>query len=352
MTGPTAARPRPARRVQRARLGALLGALAAGLGCLAGCGAAADGADDPARPAATSAPSPTATAAAGPPPSATAAIPTQAAPPPPPPVPTEEDTAPSLPEGFVRLGSDPASLEEAAPVACGVFQVENVRGDPRVWEPFVRVTGPGGRRAYEAHGRRYDVDAGVQARMSLVADVCGDLTGDGVPELVLTERTMGAHCCYTHYVVSLTAPTRTLLRWDKGDSGNGLWPAKLVPGPTWQLRSVDLVSPPFDVEAGDPSVSYSGIPGYPIVFDLVGGAYVKRTFRFADALRAERDAERARCATRPGCEPYVLYDWGMALLVGDWERTKEALVPDPEERAPLERRAAAMLARMRAQLGR
>lgn len=332
------------------RPAAVVAAAILGLTSLGGC-SGVDGAAPAAAPAPRPAPSTPAGAtpptSAGPAPGATPVTSS-----PPPPAPVAEEAEPPLPAGFVRVASDPDALDAATPVACGAFQVTNVRGDPRVWEPFVRVTGPGGRKVYEAHGRRYDLDAGVQVRMSLVADVCGDLTGDGVPELILTERTLGAHCCYTHYVVSLTAPTRNLLRWEKGDSGNGLWPAKLKAGPAWQVRSVDLVSPPFDVEAGDPSVSYAGMPGFPIVFELVGDTYEKRTFRFADALRAERDAERARCATTPGCEPYELYDWGMALLVGDWDRDKATIVADPELRAPLDRRAAAMLARMKQQLGR
>lgn len=122
-----------------------------------------------------------------------------------------------LPPGFVRmlLPLPPSS----GPIACGRFRVENVFDDPTRFEPRVVVRDEQGRRVYEARGRRYQLGGPgePEARMALLVDSCGDLTGDGVPELVMTESTVGAHCCYTHYVVSLTATPRRLLMWEKGD---------------------------------------------------------------------------------------------------------------------------------------
>ncbi len=239
-----------------------------------------------------------------------------------------------------------------AVATCGRLKVENRRGDPKVYEPFVVVTDAAtGKKIYEAHGRRYDVGGGQSFRMELTASLCGDLTGDGVPELVLTERTIGAHCCYTHYVATLSSPSKLIWTWEKGDSGNAVRPLKLKPGKAWQLVSVDLVWPPFKVDEGDPAVSYAGVPGFPIVFDLVGGQYQKRTFAFLEGLKEERDAQRARCAARSDCEPDELHDWGMALMFDEWDAEKAKIVPDAELRVQLDRRAAAMRERLRAQLG-
>jgi hypothetical protein len=257
------------------------------------------------------------------------------------------------PEGFVYVPGifdEPEGTSKSA--LCGALKVENVRGDPNVFEPYVVVTDTKtGKKIYEAHGRRYDLGGVKPSLMQLTASLCGDVTGDGIPELLLSERTEGAHCCYTYYVTSLTRPSKLIMTWDKGDSGNGFWPVKLEPGKAWQIESVDLVWPPFKAEEGDPAVSYAGVPGFPIVFDLVGGTYQKRTFAFIDALKKERDEERAACGKRGDCDPYELHEWGMAVMFDEWDTQKEKIIPDPDLREQLDRRAKEMKKRMRAQLG-
>lgn len=242
---------------------------------------------------------------------------------------------------------------ESKSALCGKLRVENVRGHGEVYEPFVMVTDTiTGKTIYEAHGQEDDWGDGQKKLRELTASACGDVTGDGVPELLLTEKTMGAHCCYTHYVTSMTSPTQLIMAWEKGDSGDGVWPVKLKPGPVWQIQSVTLVSPPFDVEAGDPPVPYAYVPGFPIIFDLVSGQYQKRTFAFLDVLRKERDQDRAACITRPNCESNHLYEWGMALMLGEWEAQKEQIVPDDVAlRERLDVRAFLMKKKLRAQLG-
>lgn len=261
-----------------------------------------------------------------------------------------DDGPPPLPSGFVAI---PQPFDEGLkPIRCGNLQVENVRDDEKVFEPFVVVTdSTTGKKIYEAHGRRIEYEPGTVSHMSLAADVCGDLTGDGIAELILTERTLGAHCCYTHYVASLTSPSKLIMTWEKGDAGHGVWPVKLKPGKAWQLESVDLVWPPFKVAEGDPPVPYSGVPGFPIVFDRVGDTYQKRTFAFLDGLRKERDEARAACAKRPGCEPDELREWGMALLFDEWDRDQAQIIPDAALRSVLDKRAKAMKALLRTQLG-
>ena len=258
-------------------------------------------------------------------------------------------TTPPLPEGFVPVFA-PLDDSYVPIVTCGDFTIENKMpsGASMAYEPFV-VAKEGGKTIYEAQGRRYTGEM-APGRQALVAEVCGDLTGDGVPELILTERTIGAHCCYTYYVVSLTTPAKRLLMWEKGDSGDPLVPIKVKPGKTWQLISHDRIFPPFDPEQGDPSVAYAFVPGYPIVFDLAGGEYVKRTFQNRAYLSDMRQKDRDACAGKPDCGPDALYAWGLSLIIGDWDKEKANIVPDPEERKPFERRAAAMLQLLRKRL--
>ena len=256
------------------------------------------------------------------------------------------------PEGFVDVGF---SLEgPTGKASCHGLSIEHFNDDPNKFEPRVKVTDQTGKVVYAARGRAYRVGGPPEPelRMSLVVDRCGDLTGDGVPELMMTERTMGAHCCYTHYVVSMTQPSKQLLMWEKGDAGHGMVPVKWKDGKSWQILSMHLVLPPFDGNAGDPVIGgYAGIPSYPIVFELVGGAYQKRTFQFGKALSRMRQEDRERCKkSKDGCGDNELYDWGMALIIGDWNEEKKAIT-DNDFRAALERRATAMRSRLRDELG-
>jgi len=262
------------------------------------------------------------------------------------PVPSADAAEPqtTLPPGFVQVPWDAGQG-----IVCGALRVENVleAGHP----PFVRVWDGSGNKVYEARGRQYKIED-VPVRMSLTVESCGDTTGDGVPELMMSERTEGAHCCYTYYVVSMTRPAKRLLMWDKGDGGHGLMPVKLREGRVWQIRSWELVFPPFDVDAGDPVLSYATTPAYPILFDLVGDQYVKRTFLFGDALRAMRADERDACKKAPdACWWDELSEWGYGLIIGDWETEKTSAVLDVELRQRLDVRAKQMKTLLRKRLG-
>lgn len=262
-----------------------------------------------------------------------------------------DDAEAPPPPGFVRVSTP---FEKTIATRCGSLLVENQRGDPRVFEPWVRVSDAEGRTVYEARGRHYRLGGPgePELRMSLSADLCGDLTGDGVPELTLVESTIGAHCCHTYYVVSLTSPAKRLLMWEKGDSATTLSPEKLKPGSAYQLVASAMVWPPFNVDAGDPALSYAGVPSYPIVFDLDGGMYVPHTLRFRDVIRRQLDEREASCAHAPEpCEGRELLDWGLALMAGDWGARKKALVPDNWLRGVLDRRAGAMRVLLRRDLG-
>ncbi|WP_309571362.1 hypothetical protein [Deinococcus sp.] len=82
--------------------------------------------------------------------------------------------------------------------ACGAYTLkleENGFGDP-----LDRVSVIRGGTVY----------ATVEDTMVSV-DWCRDVTGDGVPEVLLAGFSGGAHCCFTHTLHSLTTPPRRLL---------------------------------------------------------------------------------------------------------------------------------------------
>jgi hypothetical protein len=245
-----------------------------------------------------------------------------------------EPASEPLPDGFVAAVDD-GSLE------CGDFRIESPEEPDGSFTRFVRVLNANGDRVYQAHGRR-EQGGGSPRRMNLSADLCGDLTGDGVPELVMTESSGGAHCCYTYYVVSLTTPPRRLLMWEKGDANIPLRPVKLGPGPAWQLEGSVVFWPPFDAEHGEPVLSYAMAPLVPAVLSLVGGAYALTSFSFPEVYRHDREALRAHCAADNNCDPddVELNAWLDSLVIGDWS-VERAKVSDQVLRAALDRRSVA-----------
>jgi hypothetical protein len=247
-----------------------------------------------------------------------------------------------LPAGFVKV-------EESDATMCDGLKVEVLKEPGLSFERFVRVSGPGGSRVYEAHGRKYKLDKET-LQMDLWGEFCGDLTGDGVPELVMTERTIGAHCCYTHYVVSLTTPSKRLLMWEKGDAGTEIVPVKYGKGKAWQVEGSVVFWPPFDTEAGDPVLSYAGAPMLPVVFSLVGDEYRKMTLSFPEVFQKRREETLASCKQTPICFGDISL-WLDSLALGDWNARKVELVPEVELRERLDIRAAQTFARMKSAIG-
>jgi hypothetical protein len=242
-----------------------------------------------------------------------------------------EEPEPEMPKGFVYIGERPRTQ-------CGNLSVE-ILVEPN-WADitFIRVTRANGTRAYEAHGR--DVNYGTKkepdlARSRLYGEFCGDMTGDSVPEIVFTERTMGAHCCHTRYVVSLTEPPKRLLMWEKGDGGTPVMPVKYTSGSLWQLEDRLVFWPPFNVDNGDPVLSYASAPLVPVVFSLVNGEFVMTSLSFPAAYKKQREELRAECAKigGTGCDTEII-EWIDALAIGDWA-TESKNIKDEDLRATL-----------------
>lgn len=248
----------------------------------------------------------------------------------------------ALPEGFVWIA-------ESGQTRCGELRVEVLREPGGDHERFVRVLGPRDERVYEAHGRKYRIEQ-VTLQADLGAEWCGDLTGDGVPEVLLTERTIGAHCCYTHYAVSLGPTPKRLLMWEKGDSAADIYPVKYRDGQVWQIQSSIVMYPPFNVDEGDPVLSYASMPIVPVVFTLLGGQYWLTSLSFPAAYRADRDAQRAACPGGSGACFDAVRLWIDALALGDWAKEKASFT-DKELVAALDRRSPAMKQMLQRQLG-
>ncbi|MDI1431451.1 hypothetical protein [Polyangium sorediatum] len=266
-------------------------------------------------------------------------------PPPPPEAPMPSAWTTELPAGFTDIDMD-------GETACGAFRVANLHVAGLGSLGFVRIHGPNGKVVYEAHGRTDRVGPDT-FKQTLGADYCGDLTGDGVPEVVMTESSMGAHCCYTHYVISLVSPPRRILMWEKGDAATAFVPVKYRPGPEWQLQGYSVFWPSFDPDAGDPALSYPAAPIVPTVLSLVNGAYARTSLSFPEAYRRDRDETRTRCNNPSEEMPQDLCDiftWVDAVALGDWDAERDK-VKDPELRKALDRRAAETRKKLLKELG-
>lgn len=84
-------------------------------------------------------------------------------------------------------------------------------GSPPGWPTRVRVQ-KDGRIAWSIAG---DIEIGP----TVFSVECRDVTGDGVPELVVQTYTGGAHCCWTLYFLALEPVARVLLLYEAGNAG-------------------------------------------------------------------------------------------------------------------------------------
>jgi hypothetical protein len=182
--------------------------------------------------------------------------------------------------------------------------------------------------------------------MNLLGDFCGDLTGDGVPEIFLTERSDGAHCCYTHYVFSMTSPPRRLLMWERGDAGIPIVPVKYRDGASWQLEGRVVADVPDP--SGALGLSYATTPLVPAILSLEGGRYVLTSLSFLEPYRKQRDDALARCAKGADCSEATV--WIDSLVIGDWDMVKGSIA-DTQTRDALDKQTRTMKAWLSSRLG-
>jgi len=127
-------------------------------------------------------------------------------------------------------GEPPAPVTPGEAVAwaspAGAFTVRAVDLEPAFRPQRVEVWGPVPESA-EPHllmaftGWRFS--AGALAGDGGSTPVGEDVTGDGVPDVVVREWSGGAHCCYDDHVISLASPVRLVASAPLGHGGDAAW---------------------------------------------------------------------------------------------------------------------------------
>ncbi len=64
-----------------------------------------------------------------------------------------------------------------------------------------------------------EVDDWIQSANDIKSKAIKDITGDGIPDLILEAYSGGAHCCSHNYIIELSNPISILLDLDTGDNG-------------------------------------------------------------------------------------------------------------------------------------
>jgi len=139
---------------------------------------------------------------------------------------------------------------------------------------------------------------------SVSMQLCRDLIGDGVPEVLLMQFSGGAHCCAPHTLYSLTVPPHTLLRAFSGHSDS------------LEVRQLDGKGPPellgYDWRfAYTYGLSFAGSPALPTVYRYLGGRYVEDSRSFPGVILGR--TQRSGTDVAPGD---YLYDLAALLVVG------------------------------------
>lgn len=163
------------------------------------------------------------------------------------------------------------------------YQIAVAKGD--------LVRGGGRVEIRDAKGRRVRLVEGF-----LVSNVKEeDLTGDGMPELLIETYSGGAHCCFEAFVFSLGHRVENLLHF-LGGSARLEKIENLDESPAKELISFD------DSPAYFPGLSYASSPSLPIVLCLAGVNYVDCTERFPQLVEPEIVAARKALAEATSSE--------------------------------------------------
>jgi hypothetical protein len=107
---------------------------------------------------------------------------------------------------------------------------------------------------------------------------CGEVTGDGVPTLMLETYTGGANCCFVYDLYALTPTLPSLLHWEARKGG---------------IKEFALLNgkPPYQIVGVDDRLADLGLlpmyatPELPVVFTLREGQYVRATQEYPQVLR-------------------------------------------------------------------
>lgn len=141
---------------------------------------------------------------------------------------------------------------------------------------------------------------------------CGDLTGDGTPELSIESFTGGANCCFVYDIYTLAADVPLLWHWDSRKGG---------------VKEFALLSgqPPYEIVGGDDRLAALAdlptlaVPVLPVVFAFRDGQYVRATTHYPQILQADAaEAEQGLA----GCNQDLLCEKSQALhlyAIGVWQ---------------------------------
>ena len=133
-------------------------------------------------------------------------------------------------------------------------------------------------------GPRLVLTPGLNAGISDVGST-GDLTGDRLAELVLTNFSGGAHCCYSMAIYSIEGErARPLLSLETGDCAAEL--VDLDSDGTVELQTCDA-----RFGYAFCSFAFSPFPPAVLAYDRQKGAFVPSTPRFARFLQLQSEAE-------------------------------------------------------------
>ena len=119
---------------------------------------------------------------------------------------------------------------------------------------------------------------------------CADVDGDGTPELLYSEYSGGAHCCYTFVLVRMATPAPELLRVDLLDAWSFV-PTQLDASPALEFVAADLR---LDGMGGLPSAVTSP---FPRIFAFDGERYLDATPSYPALLRSDRKQALRALAT-------------------------------------------------------
>jgi hypothetical protein len=223
----------------------------------------------------------------------------------------------TAPAGSDRFVAFPERGAARAPMAtrCGAFVVRrDERDDGRV-----SVTNAAGATVFEA--RPTDPHETVDVAW------CGDVDGDGKPELAIFKTSGGAHCCRTDLLITLDDRPVERLRSEGGNAG-GLRAEDLDGDGKLELLSTDDAL----AELGD--VPYAFTLFLPVVFELEGARWIRRTPRFKVYLADERRAAQRdldACNGDATCQlAWAEKIAGLSLLLGDWSDAATRLALPPE----------------------
>lgn len=144
-------------------------------------------------------------------------------------------------------------------------------------------------------------------------DFCRDVTGDGIPEAMLTGFSGGAHCCFTHHLYSLSNPPRRVLHVFSADTDT-LTPQQLDGQGALELLGGDWR---FAYAYGLP---FADSPALWRIYSFIGGQYVDNSRAYPGV--ALREVGQPGPDTRPG---QALYDYASLLVAGKTARAQTYL---------------------------